>query len=88
MAVPVCYLGVALFNPQIQMQLTETGSLLSYQSIGLHLAVFTLFRIFDIWKPWPFGPSQKWPRGWGVVIDDILAAGYVNLVLCLIFALF
>ena len=87
-AVPVCYLGVALFNPQIQMQLTETGSLLSYQSIGLHLAVFILFRIFDIWKPWPVGPSQKWPRGWGVVMDDILAAGYVNLVLCLIFVLF
>ena len=87
-AVPVCYFGVALFNPQVHLQLTTSSSVLSYQGVGLHLAVFVLFRIFDIWKPWPVGPSQKWPRGWGVVMDDVLAAGYVNLVLCLVFALF
>jgi phosphatidylglycerophosphatase A len=88
-AVPVCYLGVALFNPQTRLQLTTSGSELSYQDqLDFTWRCFTLFRIFDIWKPWPVGPSQKWPRGWGVVMDDVLAAGYVNLVLCLIIALF
>jgi phosphatidylglycerophosphatase A len=87
-AVPVCYIGVALVYPQIHLQLTTSSRVLSYQEIGLHLAVFILFRIFDIWKPWPVGPSQKWPRGWGVVMDDVLAAVYVNLILCVLFALF
>ena len=42
--------------------------------------VFLLFRLFDILKPWPVGGVQKLPRGWGVMADDILAAGYVALI--------
>jgi phosphatidylglycerophosphatase A len=41
---------------------------------------FLLFRLFDIWKPWPVRQSQALPGGWGVVMDDVLAAVYVNLV--------
>jgi phosphatidylglycerophosphatase A len=36
---------------------------------------FVLFRVFDVWKPWPIRPSQKLPGGWGIVVDDLLAAG-------------
>lgn len=43
------------------------------------LIVFVLFRLFDIAKPWPIRRSQKLPGGWGVVVDDILAAAYVAL---------
>ena len=86
-AVPVCYLGPALFFPQIHLLFSSSQSIFSNKGICLHLAVFILFRIFDIWKPWPVGPSQKWPQGWGVVMDDVLAAGYVNVVLCLMLAL-
>jgi len=35
---------------------------------------FALFRLFDIWKPWPIRRLQTLPGGWGVVADD-LAAG-------------
>jgi phosphatidylglycerophosphatase A len=42
--------------------------------------VFALFRLFDVAKPWPVRQSQVLPGGWGVTIDDILAAVYVNLV--------
>jgi phosphatidylglycerophosphatase A len=35
---------------------------------------FALFRLFDIWKPWPIRRLQSLPGGWGVVADD-LAAG-------------
>lgn len=38
------------------------------------------FRIFDVLKPWPVHQSQSPPRGWGVTMDDLLAAVYVNLV--------
>jgi phosphatidylglycerophosphatase A len=36
---------------------------------------FVLFRVFDIWKPWPIRPLQHLPGGWGIVADDLLAAG-------------
>jgi phosphatidylglycerophosphatase A len=45
------------------------------------LAVFALFRVFDVLKPWPVRQSQSLPGGWGITVDDVLAAGYVNLVL-------
>jgi len=45
--------------------------------------VFAAFRFFDILKPWPVSPSQKFPRGWGVTIDDVLAAMYVNVLILL-----
>lgn len=35
---------------------------------------FILFRIFDIWKPWPINWLQKHlPGGWGVMTDDAVA---------------
>ncbi|MGA8030099.1 MAG: phosphatidylglycerophosphatase A [Bryobacteraceae bacterium] len=37
-------------------------------------AAFVLFRIFDIWKPWPVRNFEKLPGGAGIVTDD-LAAG-------------
>ena len=45
----------------------------------LSVVIFLLFRFFDIVKPWPIGSSQSLPGGWGVTIDDLLAALYVNL---------
>jgi phosphatidylglycerophosphatase A len=33
-----------------------------------------LFRLFDIWKPWPIRRLEKLPEGTGIVVDD-LAAG-------------
>jgi phosphatidylglycerophosphatase A len=44
------------------------------------IGVFALFRLFDVAKPWPVRQSQVLPGGWGVTIDDLLAAVYVNLV--------
>jgi len=44
-------------------------------------AGFILFRFFDISKPWIIRSVQKLPRGWGVMIDDLLAAGAAALVL-------
>lgn len=38
------------------------------------LAGFGLFRLFDIWKPLWIGRVQRWPGGWGVMADDVLAA--------------
>ena len=38
---------------------------------------FLLFRLFDIWKPWPISISdQKLKGGFGIMFDDVLAALY------------
>ncbi len=47
-------------------------------------ASFLLFRLFDIFKPWPVYQSQNLPGGWGIMIDDVLAGIYANLFIQLI----
>lgn len=44
-------------------------------------AGFFLFRLFDILKPWPLDRLQSIPGGAGVMVDDIGAGIYTNLVL-------
>ena len=49
---------------------------------GLNLCVaFVLFRIFDIWKPFPIRNLQQLSGGWGVVIDDVVAGVYAGILL-------
>jgi phosphatidylglycerophosphatase A len=40
------------------------------------LAGFVLFRIFDIWKPFPIRWLELLPGGWGIMADDWLAGIY------------
>ena len=41
------------------------------------LALF-LFRLFDIWKPWPIRRLEELPEGTGIMLDDV-AAGLLAL---------
>ena len=45
------------------------------------LAAFVLFRLFDIWKPFPIRRMERLPGGVGIVADDALAGIYGALVL-------
>jgi phosphatidylglycerophosphatase A len=40
---------------------------------------FVLFRVFDIWKPFPAGAAERLPGGLGVMADDLVAGVYANL---------
>ncbi|MEJ2543428.1 MAG: phosphatidylglycerophosphatase A [Calditrichaceae bacterium] len=42
---------------------------------------FALFRVFDIFKPYPINRSQKLKGGWGIMIDDVLAGVYANIII-------
>jgi phosphatidylglycerophosphatase A len=44
------------------------------------LAAFLAFRIFDITKPPPARQLERLPAGWGILLDDLAAAVYANLV--------
>jgi len=49
------------------------------------IAGFVVFRIFDIWKPWPIGPiDAKLKGGLGIMLDDVIAGVFALVVLKLI----
>jgi phosphatidylglycerophosphatase A len=37
---------------------------------------FILFRVFDIWKPFPVRQAESLPGGWGIMADDWVAGSY------------
>ncbi len=54
------------------------------------LAAFVLFRLFDIWKPWPIRDlDHRLHGGLGIMLDDVIAALYAALILlfCKVFLL-
>jgi phosphatidylglycerophosphatase A len=57
---------------------------LNLKTIGIG---FLLFRIFDILKPFPVRRAEKWPGGWGIVMDDVVAGIYANMMLRIILIL-
>ena len=48
------------------------------------VAAFLLFRFFDITKIGPIGMVEKWPAGYGVMADDVVAG--IAAALCLVAA--
>jgi phosphatidylglycerophosphatase A len=83
-AMPVCFVSwVALYFLR-NGTLPAPQYFVSKHNWLLTVAVFAAFRLFDIWKPWPVRQSQALPGGWGVTIDDVLAAMYVALLVLLI----
>ena len=78
-AVPLCFVGwltVMYFQDGKWGGLRwVTGSQMWFIAFG----VFVMFRFFDVLKPWPVRHVQCLPGGWGITVDDLLAAVYVNL---------
>ena len=83
-AIPFCFAGWLAFISYRQHQWAGPDYFCAHwlSSIG----VFALFRLFDVAKPWPVRQSQRLQGGWGVTIDDLLAAVYVNLVVLAVLA--
>ena len=53
-----------------------------------YFSAFSLFRVFDIWKPWPVHWADRHLQGGlGIMLDDLLAAGYAVLVLSVLLAI-
>ncbi|HTO09808.1 MAG TPA: phosphatidylglycerophosphatase A [Myxococcota bacterium] len=59
------------------------GMLVSLASLPFRPEVagvgFLLFRLFDIWKPFPARAAERLPGGLGVMADDLVAGLYANL---------
>jgi len=85
-AIPVCFLGWVAMLVWKAGALPGVADFFSARTWPLTLGVFVAFRFFDVAKPWPVYQSQSLPGGWGVTIDDVLAAVYVNAVVLLVYA--
>jgi phosphatidylglycerophosphatase A len=44
-------------------------------------AGFVLFRVLDVWKPWPARRLEDLPGGAGIMADDLAVGVYGNLIL-------
>ena len=52
--------------------------------IILYFFAFLLFRLFDIWKPWPISwADKKIKGGLGIMLDDVFAAIFAAIILWL-----
>jgi phosphatidylglycerophosphatase A len=50
--------------------------LLLPRTIPVLVTAFLVFRLFDIWKPFPARESQALTGGMGVMVDDLIAGLY------------
>lgn len=73
-AVPICFIPWLMTETLRLKSMPSPDAFFGARTWMLSLLLFGLFRLFDIWKPWPIRPSQNLPGGWGVTIDDVLAA--------------
>lgn len=65
---------IALLFPVV-----HAGADLASWSAFLALQLF-LFRLFDVWKPPPARQLEQLPAGWGILLDDLFAGAYANIV--------
>jgi phosphatidylglycerophosphatase A len=79
-AIPICFAGWVCLVYFKGGYMPEVTYFFSKQTWPVTAAIFALFRLFDIAKPPPVYRSQSLPGGWGVTMDDVLAAVYVNVV--------
>ncbi len=78
-AIPFCFLPWVASQWWRYDVLPDVSHFFSGRALWMTLGIVALFRLFDIWKPWPVRQVQRLPGGWGVTVDDLLAAAYVAL---------
>jgi phosphatidylglycerophosphatase A len=79
-AMPLAFLGWVGWVGVQQGHLPRAGSFVTGSAGVGSLLVFLAFRGFDIAKPWPVGALQRLPGGWGVTLDDVMAAVYAAII--------
>ena len=58
---------------------------LASASLALQALAFVIFRLFDIWKPYPIRSLERHVKGGlGAMLDDVVAAFYAYIVFALI----
>lgn len=85
-----CFIAESM---QKRTQLSDPSWVVLDEALGIFIAwlfmrpssildltiLFLLFRIFDIFKPWPIAQIDKMKHGAGIILDDIAAGLYAAL---------
>ncbi len=85
-AMPVCFAAWVWLAARHAGGWPDLAVFFSGRNGLLSVGIFAAFRLFDIWKPWPARQSQSLPGGWGITVDDLLAAVYVNIGMLVVYA--
>ena len=80
-ALPICFVA-SVAAEWGHDALPAAESYLKTPLVYLTVTLFALFRVFDIIKIWPASVLERWPGGWGITADDVMAAAYVALLSC------
>jgi phosphatidylglycerophosphatase A len=83
---------ITLILPLIPLAMPNLGAHMDFSEYAIYsalsllnwrylLAGFVLFRLFDIWKPFPIRNLEKLRGGWGIMADDWLAGVYAAILL-------
>ena len=57
----------------------DDPSVVTIDELAGQMLGFLFFRFFDIAKPGPVDRAQRFPGGWGIMADDLLAGLFANL---------
>ena len=80
--------GAGLKDPQFVVIDEVAGQLVALIAVPLvwktFLAGLILFRVFDMWKPFPIRRLERLPEGAGIVVDDLGAGLYALAVMHLL----
>jgi phosphatidylglycerophosphatase A len=71
--IPVWWRVAQPFWTKMPLGLITMRSALNWKYL---LLGFILFRVFDIWKPFPARQAESLPGGWGIMADDWIAGIY------------
>ncbi len=71
--IPIWWKSAALSWTAAPIGLISMRSALNWKYL---LLGFILFRVFDIWKPFPARQAESLPGGWGIMADDWIAGTY------------
>jgi len=75
-------------DPQFVVIDEVAGQLVTLIAVPLawktFLAGLILFRVFDMWKPFPIRRLERFPEGTGIVVDDLGAGLYALAVMHLL----
>lgn len=72
-ALPICFLPWVTFLWKAAQTMPPVSDFFKGNNWLGVIAIFGLFRLFDIWKPGPIGKIQNLRGGLGVTADDVLA---------------
>ncbi|MFY9672924.1 MAG: phosphatidylglycerophosphatase A [Terriglobales bacterium] len=80
--------GSGIKDPQFVVVDEVAGQLIALIAVPLawksFLAGLILFRVFDIWKPFPIRRLEHLPEGTGIMLDDLGAGFYALMIMHLL----